>query len=103
MCMNNAPHVRPLLIYPHMHLDLRGRLESAVRLNHISLGIHLTDILGSHKALGHPGGRTKILVVIQLHGNIAIVSRHHIPVVDPFTDITYLFFDLVLVLHFDSS
>ena len=103
MSMYHASHIRPLLIHPHVHLNLRRRLEIAVGLNHIALSIHLADILRGHEALGHAGRGAKELIVIQLYGNVSVVGGNHVSVVDPPADVTDLFFDFILVLHFDSS
>ena len=43
MSMYNRSYIRSLLIYSHVHLDLRRWSESRVCLDHISFSIYFTD------------------------------------------------------------
>ena len=97
--MHHSSHVRALLIYTHMHLDLGRRTEALVRLDHVALRIHLTDEFRSHKALGHAGGRAKELIVVELYGYVSVIGRDHVPVVDSLSDVADQFFQFVFVLH----
>ena len=72
-------------------------------LDDIALCVHLTDIIRGHKALGYTGRRAQEFVVTEFDRNVAVICRNHVPVVDSLADVADLFFDFILVLHFDSS
>ena len=71
--MHYRVDVGTLAVHSHMHLYLRRGLEARVRLYHLSGCVDLTDILGSHEALGHSGRGAKELVFTELNGNISVV------------------------------
>lgn len=84
-------YVRSLLIYSHMHFDFRRWFESRVSLNYITLSIYFTDELWSHKSFGYACWCAKEFVVIQLYGNVSVVSCNHVTVIDTSSDVTDLF------------
>ena len=97
--MHHGSHIGALLIHAHVHLDLGRRTEALVRLDHVALRIHLADEFRGHEALGHAGGRAEEFIVVQLHGNVSVIGRDHVPVVDPLSDVADQFFQFVFVLH----
>ena len=99
MSMYYRSYVRSLLIYSHMHFDFRRWFESRVSLNYITLSIYFTDELWSHKSFGYACWCAKEFVVIQLYGNVSVVSCNHVTVVDTSSDVTDLFFDFKFVYH----
>ncbi len=99
--MYNRSNVGSLLINAHMHFNLGRGTEALVCLNHISLCVNLTDKFRGHKALGHACRCAEKFIVAQLDGDISIVCRNHVAVVDSFADVANLFFDFILVqCHF---
>ena len=100
MGMYHGSHVRTFLIYTHMHLNFGRRTEALVRLDYISLCIHLADEIRGHKAFGNTCGGAKEFIVIELYGNVAVIGRHHVTVVDSLSDVTHQFLKFILVLHY---
>ena len=101
--MYDGSDVRSLLIHSHMHLDLGGRTEAGICLDHVSVLVHLADVVRGHEALGHTGRRAEKLMIVQLDGNVAVIGCNHVAVVDSLADVTNLFLDFILVYHFCSS
>ena len=97
--MHHGSHIGALLIHAHVHLDLGRRTEALVRLEHIALRVHLADEFRGHEALGYAGRRAEEFIVVQLHGNVSVIGRDHVPVVDPLSDVADQFFQFVFVLH----
>ena len=92
MCMNYCSYIGALLVYAHMHLNLRGRLKALICLDHITLCIYLTDKFGGHETFGNTGGGAKEFIVVELYGNVTVIGCHHVTVVDPSADLTDLLF-----------
>ena len=99
MSMYYRSYVWSLLINSHMHFDLRRWFESRVSLDYVTLSIYFTDELWSHKSFGYACWCAKEFVVIQLYGNVSVVSCNHVTVVDTSSDVTDLFFDFKFVYH----
>ena len=82
-----------------MHLDLRRGTEAGVSLKHFSFFIYLADILRGHEALGNSGRRAEEFMIIELYGDISVVGRNHVPIVDSLANVTNLFFNFKFVNH----
>lgn len=74
-----------------MHFDLRRRTESVVCLKNPTIRVHLTNIVRGHESFGHAGRSAQVLIVIDLHRDVAVVGGHHASVIDPLADVTNLF------------
>ena len=94
--------VRPLLIDTHVHLDLRRRLKSLVRLQNIAVFVNFADEFRSHETLADARRGAEKLMLVQFDRDVAVVRRNHAAVVNTFADVANLFFNLVLVNHFDT-
>jgi hypothetical protein len=93
MRVNNGVNVGALLIYSHVHLDLGGGIELALKL--VTVSVNLDDHIGGKGALGYAGGGAVILVLANLNGDVTVVSSYEAEVVDSVTYLTDFFLDFV--------
>ena len=85
-----------------MHLDFGRRLKPFVRLQNVSVLVNLADEFRRHKSLADARRGAEKFMIVQLYGYVAVIRSDHTAVVNALTDIADLFFDLVLVNHFDT-
>ena len=97
--MYNRLHVRPFLIYPHMHLDFGRRFEAFVRLDNFTFRIYFADIFRCHETFAYACGCAKKFIVVEFDGEITVIGCNHPTVINSPADFTHFFFNFILIQH----